>query len=309
MKVEYLRDVKRIITHANCPDGMASAILLDYVFPHIEIEFYIHSDNSYLNMKAEPGMLFCDIAPPAQRAEEFIENKSIVLDHHKGAKDLVLSFGDRGVFADETEEPGVSGAYLAWREVFSAIVSESLPVYENAKEFARIAGVRDTWQVSNPDFIKSCHQASMLTFYSWDYWHSLEYVDFVFSNEMNVGRKLFEKRKLDVKKCIENSLIYNLNGYKVAIFNDPNKLCSDVAESLRKDGVSIIAGFSYFKKDNNMNLGYSLRSDESFNVQEFASTLGGGGHSRASGFSVPTNERDNPFLKFNSLLKDFLSLQ
>lgn len=89
-------------------------------------------------------MLFCDIAPPAERAHEFLPRVPVVLDHHKGAEHLVKTFTHH-VFADEKLEPGVSGAVLAYREVWKPLKPLG---FTTAADFARLAGVCDTWQAS-----------------------------------------------------------------------------------------------------------------------------------------------------------------
>lgn len=306
MDWNILKNTKRIITHANCPDGMASAIILYSVFPTIEPEFYSYNDFDYLNLKAEKGMLFCDITPPKHRYEEFVEVDAIVLDHHKGAEKIVKSFKN-GIFADEIEEPGVSGAYLAWREVYTSKYRSN----DSAKKFAELAGVRDTWQINHPDFISSCWQAIMLQFYSWEYWKKKYWkdlsFDFSFFNEMDTGRSLFEKRQKDVNNCVKNSLIFSINNLKVAVFNDPDKLCSDVAEIHRKNGVDIIAGFYYSNKNKSISLNWSLRSNDNFNVQKLATYMGGGGHAKAAGFTVNDENERNPFIYINDILRSYIN--
>ena len=77
---------------------------------------------------------------------------AIVLDHHKSTKHIVLEFGENGVYADEKTEPGVSGAVLAFREVWKPIEAEAAKdtdvvsvTHEYIRNFARLAGIR--WAV------------------------------------------------------------------------------------------------------------------------------------------------------------------
>ncbi len=118
--VEKLSAVRRVIVHANCADGMASAMILHDALPDAEVVFLQHGTAEFLSLPATTGMLFCDISPPADRVAEFVGVGAIVLDHHKTVRDVVEAFGDCGVFADETKEPGVSGALLAYREVWDS---------------------------------------------------------------------------------------------------------------------------------------------------------------------------------------------
>lgn len=311
--------IQRVITHDNCPDGMASAILLKGAFPHVEPEFYHHSQKGYLNLVATPGMLFCDIVPPPKRANEFVRAGAVVLDHHKKAQGIVEMFGNNGVFADEKEEPGVSGASLAFREVLKPLLDSQIKqskgeekrrllfILEKAEDFARLAGIRDTWQKDNPDFRKASEQAAMLTFFPWDYWVKRDYLDFDFAGEMDVGKSLLEKRMREATKCANDSLIFETKGYRVAVFNDPDKLCSDVSEIHRNNGIDVVAGFYYFKDQGQLNITYSLRSNDKFDVGQVANQLGGGGHSKAAGFSMPVFlEDENPFLGFYQIFEKYV---
>lgn len=308
-----LKKIERIIVHGNCPDGMASAILL-YDALRIEPEFMLHSTDEYLNLEVGPGMLFCDIAPPYNRYKEFIDVGTIVLDHHKGSKNIVEAFGDNGKFADEVKDPGKSGAWLAWEHVWRPICEDKSWNTHLPERFARLTGVRDTWQDSDPDFILSGHQASTLVFYSWDYWKDkLDCGIFPYNlhPEMEIGKMIFEKSLVKARKCADQAFIYEDAGFKVAIFNDPAHLTSDVSEMLREEGVNVIAGFSYSKRpdDKNPLICFSLRSDGSIDVADLAETIpGGGGHTKAAGFAeVIDLKESNGFAVFQDIFEDYVN--
>ena len=313
MNIKTLQNIKRIIVHGNCPDGMSSAILL-YDALSIEPEFHIHGMDAFQNLKITPNTLFCDICPPEHLVQQFVEADGIVLDHHRAAEPFVKMFGERGVFADEKKEPGISGASLAYREVWLPManaVGKALE-YPYAKRFARLAGIRDTWQKHEEDWDVSCHQAAGLTFYPWSHWkneidqnspHSY-YADryFQFSNEMDVGKLIFENRLSKARVCASEAHVADgPNSLKVAIFNDHDRLTSDVADMLREDGVNVIAGFFYSKTSKDSNypvLCYSIRSDGSFDVSKFAESFGGGGHTKAAGYTKKVCMDDDPFSLF-----------
>ena len=118
--------ISTICVHGpTCPDGRASAIILHDAFPAAKVVFLTHDTQEYLELPAEPDQVWCDIVPPHARASEFVAAGAWVLDHHKGAKDIVAMFGERGVFADEKERPGVSGAMLAWEFVMRMLGAEN----------------------------------------------------------------------------------------------------------------------------------------------------------------------------------------
>lgn len=314
MDVEKLKKVDRIVTHGNCPDGMASAILL-YDALGIEPEFVAYGHSDYTDMKATPNTLFCDISPPNERYKEWLGIGTIILDHHKSVKDLVSEFGEDGVFADEKEEPGVSGAVLAYREVWepiffskNAILSDFERSESRHMKFAELAGIRDTWQKAHPLWRKSCEQAAALTFYPWEHWRGAINKDrFSFANEMLVGELVYAKRLENAKKCGDDSFKFEHDGLKIAVFNDIDRLTSDVAEMLREEGINIAVGFWFSKDAENPVISYSLRSDGSFDVSGMGEYFGGGGHTRAAGFSIDmTLEEHNPFSEFKEMFTEYV---
>ncbi len=315
MKVEQLEKIERVVVHGNCPDGMGSAILL-YDVLNIEPEFVSYGQPEFVNLEATPNTLFCDITPPQERYKEWLGIDTIVLDHHRSTKELVADFGDMGVFADEKEEPGVSGAVLAWREVWKTMVDAAPDEYKTtdiekriAFEFAKMAGIRDTWQKDSPYWRESCEQAATLTFYPWEHWKQAV-IDsaFDFPNEMEVGRLVYAKRLSDAGKCADNSYRFEEDGLKIAVFNDPDKLTSDTAELLREnEDVNVIAGFWFAKDEENPVVCYSLRSDGKLDVSALCEYYGGGGHTRAAGFSQEmTLSECNPFSEFREMYKEYV---
>jgi len=316
MKREVFKGVNRIITHSNCPDGMASAVLL-YDALKIVPEFHTYGTDSFENLKITPRTLFCDICPPKHLVDKFVEAGGIVLDHHKGAESSVAKFGKRGFFADETEEPGVSGAHLAFREVWRpAMLFGNNRRYSCANRFATLAGIRDTWQKDHEDWVVACHQAAALTFYPWSHWknqidrngHDGDDRYLLFEDEMAVGKLIFDDRIRKAKTYASSAYIADFNGFSVAIFNDHDKLTSDVAEVLRSENINIVAGFFYAKAGEGRShpvLCYSLRSDGSFDVAQFSKKLGGGGHTRASGHQKEVCMDDDPYSIFLNDLRTY----
>ena len=135
MNVEILRGIKKLVTHAGaagpCPDGVASALIIKDALPDVEVVFARYGSPEYEGLVPEHGVIFCDIVPYAERSKEAPHALTerglaqarawvgaVVLDHHKGVADLVAMFGERGVYADAEKGLGVSGAVLAFREVW-----------------------------------------------------------------------------------------------------------------------------------------------------------------------------------------------
>lgn len=278
---DELNAVQTIVTHADCPDGIASALVLRDVLPRAEIVFAEHGSHDYLGLPAKPGMLFCDIIPPPQRSEEFVAQKSIVLDHHRAARDVVARFGSRGVFADEVSEPGVSGAVLAYREVWQRLSGRSDKAIAN---FARLAGVRDTWQLQDPDWTRASAQAAALLFFGFDALKEPK----LSAEQQVVGERIVQARaaKVDAiakKKWLESPAT-------VACYNDRDRLLSDVAQKIFEEQphIQVVAGFHYkVVTTSQLLLVFALRGRKGrVDVSAIAKANGGGGHQAAAGFSL-----------------------
>jgi hypothetical protein len=320
LKLKDLKRVKRVIVHGKCHDGMASAIFLYDAFG-IEPEFLCHGTPEYQNLEVTPGMLFCDISPPADRYQEFVDAGGIVLDHHKKAEHIVKAFGEKGVFADEVEDPGISGGTLAFYHVWLPLANEGLVFNSQRvsksriikfKFLADLVGVADTWQKNDPRWERARYLISALVFYSWDYWKNALNIHFDLSREMEVGRLIYVDRLAMAEAKAKEVHRFEYGGLKVGVFNDLGNFTSDVADVLRGQGVSLVAGFSYYTSQNKNYLRLSLRSDGTVDASALAQFADpqGGGHTKAAGCSLPVAKVDNdPFISFKEIVKDFLLIQ
>jgi len=299
--IEKLKAVRTIVTYESCPDGIASAILLHDALPGARIVFAQYGTRALAELAAEPGMLFCDFAPPPDRVQPFLDAGALVLDHHKSARAIVEAFGADAVFGDEAANPGVSGATLAEREVWRVICgpSRSEAAGTAARELARIAGVRDTWQRQDPSWDAACAQAEALRFYPVNHW--LELKDPFASGHpallqmLKVGELLVEKHAMRVKRAIERSWrATTKKGTRLVVFEGLS-LTSDAAEALDKE-TDLVVGFGY-EVDNGAGGAagagtstgapkaiFSTRSHTGYDCAALAKHYGGGGHSAAAGF-------------------------
>lgn len=315
MPIGDLAAVKKIIVHANCPDGIASAILLHDALPNAKIEPVRHGTDHYHKLAAEPGLLFCDIAPPADRVQEFVDVGSIVLDHHKSARSVVEAMGSRGVFADESKEPGVSGAMLAFREVWYRVVSSDLRVsaqrFGNARRFAELAGIRDTFVRGDAEkWREACAQAEMLLFYPTSDWLS---VDDPFSYEreawwqerMKLGHFLLERNEQKTRDTIRESFRGKTAfGHRYLICQNVGPT-TDVGATTEGE-VDIVIGFRYYVDNGTAKFQLSARSQGVVDVGAIAKRYGGGGHTNAAGWTVPFDDATsyNPILTIVRTLEE-----
>jgi hypothetical protein len=300
---ESLRAVRTIVTHEHCPDGIASAILLHDALPEAEILFCQYGTELHREMLVTPGMLFCDFSPPGARLAEFVAAGAIVLDHHKVAREIVAAFGERGVFADEVTEPGVSGALLAYRHVWGPLMARDHGG-RLASDFAHLAGVRDTWQRDSIHWAMSCAQAEALRFWPVGSWLEITQP---FSNEfprgghdqiremLRIGHVLVTRKAEAVARAVSRAWRTTSNkGTRILVFEGVS-LSSDTAEAVG-DAADLIIAFGYEHEAGLHKLILSTRSHTTFDCAALSKYFGGGGHTRAAGFSVPFAELAWPTL-------------
>jgi oligoribonuclease NrnB/cAMP/cGMP phosphodiesterase (DHH superfamily) len=249
---------------------------------------------------------------------------AIVLDHHKGAEEIVRSFGELGVFADEKLEPGVSGAVLAFREVWEPIRAYGFAEYVPlgtllsaevqdkwgfpmfVRDFAECVGARDTWQTESPKFLRGQWISKMIMSKPAHVWLGDDWIEpgntgilphqpYFSEAEIGMGRALFEMHEETVRQAVEQCVLSDVHGCGLAVFQEQAsgfRLCSDVSETMRgkltQSGPGVVAGFSYVvdKPGAEPHLVYSLRGLNGFDVSVFAKANGGGGHTAAAGFST-----------------------
>lgn len=322
-----LPHVRKCVSHAGCPDGIASAMLVKNALPDVEVLFLTHNSDEHRALRAEPGMLFTDFTPfvdqsdnpsadeVARRCAPFLDAGAIVLDHHKHQRSVVEAFGENGVFADETSEPGVAGAELAYRHVWLPLheresrrlqrdfVTEQSRqvawgalegVRARAAELARLASLRDTWQVTHPDWIEATALSAALRFFPSGYWMQRARVIGLSPEEMMVGRvAVWQERERLLRQQDDVAFFYvgrssgeadGAEGARITIALINTRRAEDLAEHLRETGVAnVLVGYQFKGEDK---LVLSLRSDSTLDAGLLAKSAGGGGHSRAAGCTL-----------------------
>jgi oligoribonuclease NrnB/cAMP/cGMP phosphodiesterase (DHH superfamily) len=280
--MEIKDKITTIVSHKNCPDGKASAIVLKKVFPEANFVFLTPSSKEHLELQPTPGMLFCDFCPHPDTYQQFIDTGAYVLDHHKHAKDIIAAFGERGVFADEEKEPGVSGAVLAFREIYCPKFG-----YNNTELYrlVTLVGIRDCYVKSSPLFEEACKQSAMLHFYNEEYIlnHEITEADYI------LGDYIFANSLKKAKETADKKLIIT-NRIAVMAGTDTTDVADFVFDN---NDVDILAGFRPVIEDRELKVVVSMRSRGAADVGAIAKANGGGGHTRAAGFSFPLT--GNPF--------------
>ncbi len=276
-------------SHSNCADGVAAAMIAHSAWPEATVRMLKYGPDRD-NLQAEEGMLFVDITPPESRVYEFVDKGAIVLDHHAKQRGIVEKFRDRGIFADEKLEGGVSGAVLAWRHVLKpAMDRDNPPLTEKqamlVENFAYLVGVRDTWQKDSDDWERSGIMRETLVFYPIEHWLSAP-VPFPTREEYEVGRVIYEKDKKTIVEMSKQALRFRTDdGCDVGIMPCEDRMTSNLAEYMRGEGVNTLATFRYSSNGDKITLHVSMRSTE-IDVSAVAGRNGGGGHANAAGFEI-----------------------
>lgn len=320
--IEKLEQVGTLVVHGNCPDGMASALVLDDILPGREIIFAIHNITP---LEARPGLLFCDFCPPRERVGEFRAAGTIVLDHHRTQQDVIESF-EYHAFGDERLDPGVSGAVLAYRHVWAPIyqalrngcaslafpqaLDELQPTV--VEDFAVLAGIRDTWQRQSELWTRACEQTEAMLFYPQSYWlqpalrpemlraRNLE----LLMERFRVGSVALDKRLESSKRLAEHAFYFKTTkGTEVAIL--PARHVSDAADMVQ-ESTQLVIGFSYTVEQGEIKMLLSTRSRNGYDCSKFCQYYGGGGHTAAAGCQVPTlSNSPNPYAVVSFMLETF----
>ena len=309
--LEKLKAVKTVIVHDNCPDGLASAIILHDALPDAKIEFVQYGTEAHKKLVASPGMLFCDFSPHVENFQSFIDAGALVLDHHRTAKPIVDAFGENGAFGDEVTDPGVCGAVLAFEQVWRPFKEVQAPKQAGiAYDFATLAGIRDTWQRQSPRWRDACIQAEALMFFPREFW--LQPMPFgaarslVWEERMALGKLQFEKHEKSTQKAIDAAYRFTTKlGTRVLVF-EGLKATSDAAEMLGET-VDLVVGFGYKVEEVDgkptPKMLVSTRSHTTFDCAAQAKFYGGGGHTKAAGFSRELRDVDpNPFTMLSQLI-------
>lgn len=290
--------VKHIVTHANCADGMASAMILKSFLPDASVQFVSHGAELD-NLEATPGMLFCDICPPRGRAQDFRDAKAIVLDHHVSQRDVVESFGYDGVYADL---PGVSGAMLAYLfvETGTGLASPNARSDEDhvmrCFQLAQFAGVYDTWQRQDPRWQDARAQTQALTFFDQ---HTLvQCPSRGWASYLTFGWDLLRKHDRSVERAVKNAHVLMFMDSRLMVGVISGKKYASDASEISASGWDILAAFDYIGPE--LHLSFRTRRAD-IDLSALCAKSGGGGHKGAAGVVLKA-EGSDPYARIRMVV-------
>lgn len=285
-----LPNIRVIVADAHDADGIGSALLAKLIFPKAEVRMVNYGAEQNA-VEPEEGMLWLDIAPPPDRVDAFVAAGAAVIDHHEHQKWIVDLFGARGAYSDE---PGVSAAVLTFQHVVEPNLVGPAFECDLIREYARLIGIRDTWQKDHELWRDACIQSNAIEFYGFDHWarnaHRRDLVHAFFlptGPELEVGELLYDRKLKLIEKMADEVIIHTTPaGKRWGIIPANGKTTSDLAEYMREHhDLPTLATFWTGADGSELTMHFSLRSYE-LDVGEAAVKMGGGGHKAASGFHV-----------------------
>lgn len=262
------------IYHGNCPDGFAAAWAVYHALGD-DVEFH-----KGIHQQAPPNVTGLDVflvdfsyKKPVLEAMLKQAASITILDHHISAQqDLaeLLSSGKVGGLFDMDK----SGAMLAW-EWFHPDAS--------APKLIQHIQDRDLWQFK----LEGTRQVTIgLASYPYDFalWDKLMARS---PNELDMlkrdGEALERKLQIDIKILLDTGVRRMvIGGHNVPVLNAPAAYVSEAGNIMARG-----EPFAACYWDHANGRSFSLRASETgIDVSEVARQYGGGGHIKASGFTV-----------------------
>lgn len=268
---------KIVIYHKDCLDGFGGAWVAWKKFgDKAEYIGEKHGQPIEKDIKGK-DVYFIDFSYPKPQIDEIKKDAAslTMIDHHISAKEIVLSAANHLYALDH------SGATLAWQYFF--------PKKKTPKLLLHIEDV-DLWRFkmkNTPEIIVS------LGLYPFDFkvWNKLakdmEDKD-KYKKYLEDGKIILKYKKAIISKLVGKADDVILDGYKAKVVNSPI-FGSEVGNQLIKAGAQI--GIIYSEESGVKKV--SLRSgSDKVDVSKVAGKYGGGGHKRASGFSIPRGKKE-----------------
>ena len=270
--------------HAGCPDGFGAAWA---VWRHLGEDCrYVprgHEDAVPIASLAGAWVAFVDIAPPNAALRELAEAAAdlLVLDHHVSSRDRYA--GDPELVA-AVERNGHRihfdlshcGSVLAWEHFHPR---QELP------ELLAYVQDQDLWQWALPKSreVNAAIGSYPRSFESWDTLASVP-TDRLAAE----GSSIVRAQRAEVEQALQNAHPVWLGGHRVEAVNAVQQRSQIGHELAGRARFGVPCGLVY--RISGPRVDCSIYSIGEFDVARLASSLGGGGHRNAAGFSVSLEE-------------------
>ncbi|ALH06730.1 putative DHH superfamily phosphohydrolase [Port-miou virus] len=263
--------------HGGCSDGIASSWVLSKVWPNAEFYGIRPGETELGHINFEGALVFfLDVCPA-----KFPENTKhiFVYDHHLTNKKFVDKNGISMVF--DTER---CGCLITWDQFFPG---------QKRPWFLEYIDDRDRWQWKLPDS-REINEA----IYSQGWMERLDELEVQTPEDLaSVGRGLLLEKEKKIQEAISLAVPARLCEYPIWLCSEEscwkirsevgNRLCSVPFSNGKLPAFSAIC----HKDTETQDYWVSLRGTEfSPCLATISEKFGGGGHSRASGFTIQNSE-------------------
>jgi oligoribonuclease NrnB/cAMP/cGMP phosphodiesterase (DHH superfamily) len=253
--------------HANCPDGFGAAWSFYQKFEE-KAKYIPVSYNNYrslLNYQELGGSIVYILD------FHFDPDVMDMIDHHKTAEDKLK--GRKNCFIDKTH----SGCYLAWKYLFKEQDVPPIIKYVEDRDLWK-------WEFEESKYILTALDSYPYNFDMWNKFNKKISGDEK-TSVIDQGMHIQKYKESLIKKISKFSEHHNICGYNLYIINTSilqSDVCNYILNSRQSDIVIAYYKYNDFYK-------CSMRvSREDIDASLIAKNFGGGGHPKASGFSIPS---------------------
>ena len=282
--------MKRIcFYHAGCPDGFGAVWSVFRAWGESG-EYIARTHNELLPMEKLEGALvvFVDIAVDNRQLSELsdIAGQILILDHHITALNryqsnpsLVNRIEDAGheVIFDLDH----SGAVLAWNYFHPGESAPDLLAYVEDQDLWN-------WKLSHSEEVNAAIASYPRSFEAWT-----EISERDLAQLIAEGKPIVRANKMEIARCLKNASTISINNDRIEAVNATVNRSAMGHELAKRAAYGRNWGCVY--RINGKQVHATLYSIGDVDVSKVATSLGGGGHRNAAGFTV----------SLDSWLKDF----
>jgi uncharacterized protein len=267
-----------VLYHADCPDGFGASYAAWKKFGLGATYVAVQHDTELPAMIEGADVYTLDYAYKSEVIKSLLPKIAslTIIDHHVTAEESV-KLATKSVFNMDH-----SGAVLAWQYFHPDIPVPKLLQYVEDNDLWRFA-------LPNSREITEALSLNDLDFELWDKVTQDLENETVFAEYVRDGRILLKQKEKTVAHLLENAEDVEFEGYHCKMVNTPMH-SSLIGSELVKAGSPI--GIMWSRRGQKIVV--SLRSNGNPDVAAIAQKYGGGGHSKAAGFSWEEKE----FLRF-----------
>ncbi len=276
-----------LITHKNCLDGSACAVVLSTIFKNLKI-FFTHQNSvsfifNKINEKVEKEdlVILADVCCDQNfflKMSRLLKEKQVfikVYEHHESTKWLEKM--------NMKKNPGdVEILYDKARSASKILFDHFLSSYRNLekyKDFIELVNDRDLWLGKNPLAVSLAHLHQIYGDKAFvNRFLKNPFLDF--TDKETILLEYQKKKEAKKNNILLSRMIFKTNeeGFKYGLVYGEGSGSDLLNEAIKRFGLeyAILVNLNMQR--------VSLRSKGNFDCAQFSSRYGGGGHKRASGF-------------------------